>query len=215
MIKKLLAPLLLLAVAIVFTFASRTGLLPPQATLLKSMQQLVGSSAAAWLIVIAALETTVAINVYFPGALVILASMAGTGGRLDLVVRTFLFIIIGQALGVLASYFLGRVAQEKLSAAAEQSAARTGSGTAFNFLTYAHPHSAALTSFRLGYQTYPLRNFVLVAGVSIVVWGLFWTWVSLRGMWLLRESPWDAVFLAYVLSWILWIAVRHWRSRRV
>jgi hypothetical protein len=205
-------PVIVLVFALLLLLLMRTGVLPSQDILLERIGALARSPYAIWLTAIAVAESTVAINVYFPGALVILASMAATKGQADLTVRLFLYIVTGQMIGYLISFMIGYYVRPKEIAtpSAAQKQATAMSVAPLILSTYWHPHSAALTSYNLGTQGFPPLRFILVAFQFAVFWGVVWTILCLNGLsTMISETPWDIIFLAYVCGWILWILARH------
>lgn len=217
MSRELAYPVVALACAVLFLAASRVGLLPSQDALFARVEGFVSSSSAVWIILIACLEYTVAINVYFPGSIVILASMTATNGEINLVIRMFTFIITGQAVGLSISYLSGLYARLRLNPDA------TTIGESFTqwsvatliLATFLHPHSAALTSFNLGTQRCFVRTFAGWGIVGLLIWGSFWTWACLHGLnMIIKQTPWDIAFVAYVTLWIAWVLWRHHRESK-
>jgi membrane protein DedA with SNARE-associated domain len=203
-----------LVFALLLLLLMRTGQLPPQDKLLERIGTLARSPYAIWLTAIAAVESTVAINVYFPGALVILASMAATKGQLDLTLRLFVYIVVGQIAGYLISYTIGYYvrSREPPPPSSELNGTTAWSVAPLILSTYWHPHSAALTSYNLGTQGLAPLRFVAIASLIAVFWGAVWTILCLNGLSnMISETPWDFIFLAYVCCWIAWILFRETR----
>jgi membrane protein DedA with SNARE-associated domain len=216
-------PLAALGLAALFLICSETGILPPQDVLLEKLRALLVSGSAAWLFAISAIESTVAFNVYFPGALVILAAMAATANDPGLTLLAFACITSGQLVGYAADYCIGYFFERTL-VAPNRSLHFESRYVKIDwpippwlliFATFFHPHSAALTSYNLGTQAFSKWRFAVTAFSAVMFWGAVWTIVCITQLnFVIKQTPWGRVFVVYVLIWIGWIAFRYFRQRK-
>jgi membrane protein DedA with SNARE-associated domain len=206
---------------------SAIGVLPPQHELLDRLKDVLLTGSLIWLFIICAIESTVAVNLYFPGALVILATMAAAEGHPGLIAKVFFTITSGQIFGYLLDYAIGYRFKHLLESVQLQPWRPSWQINApflrlellmkpelMILLTYGHPHSAALTSYSLGAeQGLSAGRFAIWALIGVFVWGGIWTFICLNGgNTLIRNTPWGPVFFGFIFFWFAWIAVRYYRQ---
>ncbi len=162
-------------------------------------------------------ENLVGLNVYFPGAIVIVIAMSLTAGDLPRAFATYA-AITGPAMGAqVLNYLAGRFFGNRLRpAAATESRRRGGSGVWAVFLTtFAHPHLAALTCFAAGSEGLRLRQFLVLLVVSGVLWSTAYATVIYNlGAVAGATENLIPVFYSYAAVWLVWGIWAFFRDER-
>lgn len=207
---RLSPPLVILVIVISIEIGARLSIIPSTNALVGWLSSAMVSAGPASIFVFSCLEHMVGINVYFPGALVILVGMSVTVDNANLILPTFGAIVLGQLTGYILSFYAGRIFDFRK---ASTRGARQGGGRAastVSFFTFAHPHSGALTAFSLGSSGAPFLIFFGSVTRALLFWSPFWAVVSYFG--LLRvvdEAGWDLVFFTYLGIWLAYILIDH------
>lgn len=166
------------------------------------------SEQPAWIVVIiSAIENAIFINVYTPGSLILLATMASASGDPLRIVIVYLSISIGTAIGHTFNFVLGSAISREEASGKQPSKFAT-------FASFVHPHISAINSFRLGVIGIPYSTFLYLAVPSIALWNAFWTILVLT-LWAEAEGILNLKFLgyAYLIFWMLFVLVSHSRGR--
>ena len=154
-------------------------------------------------------ENTIGLNVYFPGAIVILVAMALTAGDLPRALMTFLVILIPSMLAHLMNYGLGRwlggrVNVEGHTSGGDPSRFAKGRMWGLFLASYWHPHLAAVTSYAAGTEGVGVGAFLRVFVVASLLWNSFWGIVMYNfGEVAGATRNLIPLFYVYVVGWLL------------
>jgi hypothetical protein len=102
------ATLLLLLIVLVLDSLSRAGILPSQELLNHEIRTILLERGPLALAFVTILESTVGINLYFPGSILILTTMALTAGNVPLAMSTFSVIFIFLCLTYSLDFIIGK-----------------------------------------------------------------------------------------------------------
>lgn len=156
-------------------------------------------------------EHSVGVNVYFPGALVILLGMSATADDASLILPTFFSIVAGQLVGYSISFFFGRyfdfsvMPQINGKVVGQRKAVR-----AISFLTFAHPHAGAITAYSQGASGREYISFLKALLPTLFFWSVLWASVAYLGLLTIVEGTgWDVVFFTYLAIWIGYVLFDH------
>ena len=201
--KNAVPPALLAAAIVMISILSAAGMIPPPANSLTRLGHWLGTASPIFVAACAFLENTVGVNSYFPGAFVILYSMAATHGHLLRAMVMFGAISTASLLAQHVNYVAGlawRVQREE-----PRSTFMGG------FLSYWHPQLGAIYSFRLGLRGARYGEF-LRAILSWLIWTLFWGVLMYNlGSVPMSGDSFGVIFVLYVSVWLI---VEVYKSRR-
>ena len=157
-----------------------------------------GQTSVLLLVLVAFLENLVVVNVYTPGSIVLLAAMAQTEGDIDRAGPIYLAITIGGLTAHLLNFSVG-----KLSRRPPPKATIVKRSDA---VLFGHPHTAALTSLRLGASGMTLGRFLPWLLVVVLSWNLFWSLAAILA-WPTAGS--SSLFTIIVYGYLsVWITMR-------
>ncbi|HKO55808.1 MAG TPA: hypothetical protein VJ276_08000 [Thermoanaerobaculia bacterium] len=187
---------LLIAVSCVLALAWLRWI-PSPGDLVAALAHALGAATPTYIAVCAILENIVGINVYFPGAFVILFAMASTHGDLCRAASMFATIVGASAVAQHVNYLLGRLLRQQFGS--------PGGGMTFwgGVLSYWHPQLGALYSFRIGLSaaTYPRFALILTAWAC---WTTFWgVAMYVLGSVPLSGNSFVGIFVLYLVGWFV------------
>lgn len=211
--KPYLGPLYLLLTMLVLQFLTSNGILPSQDQQLEMLLSWVASGGLFLIFAIAVAEHTVGVNAYFPGAVIILLAMSATAGDYLRTIQTFMAIVLGQLVGYIISYMVGRVGRFEASSTSTQSLT---SWKMFGFfLAFAHPHSGAATSFAFGASGRNAWQSGYCVLLFTICWSIFWTVMSVFGLGTLFATVgFDLVVYIFIAAWLVLIFWTQSATRR-
>ncbi|MEA2236684.1 MAG: hypothetical protein QOC81_1408 [Thermoanaerobaculia bacterium] len=201
--KNVVPPALLAAVVAVVGILGAAETIPQPAELLAAVGRWLGTATPPFVAACAFLENTVVLNSYFPGAFVILYSMAATHGDMSRAMAVFGAIALGSVLAQHLNYLVGRW----LASTSRESRAIVVGG----LLSYWHPQLGAIYSLRLGLRGRTYGEFLRALCVWFL-WTLFWG-VLMYGLGRVPVSgnSFGVIFVAYVG---VWLVVEVYKARR-
>lgn len=172
--------------------------------------------------VFAMLENCVGLNLWFPGSVVIISSMAATAGQPGLAVRVFAAILLGSIVAQNCDYWIGRALRSrKLIEGGDLLMEGTITVTSkYWWFLFAgamwHPQSAALASLFAGTQGLPYARYLKYMISAGTIWGIVWglTLYLVGGSLNVAENL-DILVVICVAGWLgynAWMAVRHGRK---
>lgn len=204
---KNVAPPAFLAVAMgIVAVLSATNVIPPPGDSLTKLGRWLGGATPIFIAACALLENTVGFNSYFPGAFVILYSMAATHGHIARAMVVFGAIAAASLLAQHVNYAVG------LAWPSQKEERRRA--LMAGFLSYWHPQLGAIYSCRLGLRGATYREF-LTAMLSWLSWTIFWGvlmyWV---GNVPVSGSAFGVIFVLYVAGWLIVEILKARRSNK-
>ena len=196
-IRKAWQPLILLLAIVVIDALAILNIVPSSADLFDSFVKIAASAGFLVVALLAFIEHTVFVGVYFPAAVVILISMGNTYGDLSAALTVFCAILTGQIAGYSLSYMIGRYLNKS-------EMKEIGGTTQFAvFMTYVHPHAGAISSFILGMRNVSWQSFAITLFAALGVWSTFWAIIAYFGLFVVAsEIGWDVVFYGYMAVWL-------------
>ena len=206
---QLRTPIILLAIMISVDVAASFDLIRSSGDFFEYLSGIIRDSNRFYVFGFTILEHTVLLNVYFPGAIVIIVAMGATHGDILAAFATYIAILTGQIVGYAISYYAGKF----------QSSRRDNSYSvaqqAGYFFTFAHPHSAALTCFILGTNNVKIYQFFILLIPSTIFWSLIWAVIAYFGLFeLVGDLGWDYIFYSYLIIWIVLISASYLRCNK-
>ena len=193
--KNVAPPALLAAAIAIVSVLGAVRLIPRPTELLASLGGWLGTATPPFVAACAFLENTIGINSYFPGAFVILYSMAATHGQIPRATVVFCAIALGSVLAQHVNYLVGR------SVASPRKEARLI--IMGGLLSYWHPQLGSIYSFRLGSRRATYAEFVMALS-SWLLWTVFW---GVLMYWLGRVPTsgklFGVMFVVYVGGWLV------------
>jgi membrane protein DedA with SNARE-associated domain len=199
--------LIIIGFVIVFKFAVYIGLIPDEAYFLNVISSLFIEYGIIAVIIASFIENIIGVGTYFPGSIVILTSMALTGGNIHLAVLTFLAIVLPSTIAHIMNYLIGR----KISKYTEIKGKKL---FWFLFTTLWHPHFAAVSTFTLGSQKLNFRKFLYYFIPIHLFWNIFWGVMMFK----LGETGREDfsifnLFYGYLVCWIIYDLVLFYKQR--
>ncbi|PTW61683.1 hypothetical protein C8N35_102398 [Breoghania corrubedonensis] len=192
----LLPPIVLLIAVFAVWIAQSVGILEDSNTLLEKLTSLIFSYGAGLILIVAAVENIIILNVYFPGSVVILGIMASTHGQLERAIYVFLLIWVGQLIGLIFSCLSGQIYGFRGKARTAEKARML-----VLFLLFWHPHTASATAFALGEKRFPCR--FLICTLASLIWSVFWAIVMYFGVGsVVYEIGWDYISGIFAFLWL-------------
>ena len=159
----------------------------------------------------ALLENIVGLNVYFPGALAILAGMALTAGNLPFAIATYFAIYIPSYGGNWISYLLGRKERTALG----RTETPTHQEIWLYALAYCHPQLASLKAFSSGLNGRRPQWFLAHSLPASLAWSVSYA-VAIYNLGIsvniLDYFPW--LFIIYLVLWTTRDMVRFFKRAR-
>lgn len=201
--RRLALPLALMAMVSLSWLLAAYGALPPWNVLTDWFTDWIISHG--WLAItgIAILENTAFISIYFPGSIVILGIMASTSGNPATALYIFFAIYLGQALGLTASYALGRIFAEE-----RDHVIRRSNLLILALSTFWHPHGASTTSMYLGTARRCTLD-LLIIYLACFAWSCFWGAAMYFGLGqIVNEFGWDWITFCGAAVWLVVELVR-------
>ena len=209
--RRLLPPVTFLLFVLTLEAGAHFSIIPSTNEVADWIVVVIATAGLLGIFVFSIFEHSVGINVYFPGALVILLGMSSTTENAALVFPTFLSIVAGQFIGYSISFFLGRyfdfsvMLQLNGTIVGQRQAVR-----AISFLTFAHPHSGAITAYSQGTSGRSYRSFIKTLLPTLLFWSVLWASVAYFGLLsIVNEAGWDVVFFSYLTIWIGYVLFDH------
>ncbi len=206
-LRRILVPLSVLGMLGIIEALAAYRIVPPPENTIAAVGAFLGRASLWFILCVAFVENVLVVNVYFPGSVVILFSMAATRGSPARAVQVFAAIVVGSALAQHLNYALGR----RLSAR-EQKASST-KFMLLGLLSFWHPQLGSLASFQIGTAGATYAKYVRILLLSWLPWNAFWGIL----MYLIGSVPVTApefvrIMVAYLL---IWIGVEIIRAREV
>jgi hypothetical protein len=197
MIKRILPPVGLLLALFFLWLGEAYSIFPPVDQILNELGGLLWKVGWFAIVLIAAFENIVFLNVYIPGSIVILGVMTSTAGDPLAAVAVFTAILLGQLIGLLISEYIG--SKNYNVKGYDKSAKRI---IYITLLLFCHPHSASGTAFALGAHQVRSRFMIIMIGCSI--WSTFWGLLMYFGVGeFVRTIGWDYVTFIFAICWII------------
>jgi membrane protein DedA with SNARE-associated domain len=201
-------PLLILAVIACLYALAFVGLVPYPSALLHLLSARLRSGDWLFISTCSALESTVGINGYFPGAFVILFAMASTHGNVSTALRVFGALCGGAFVGQNVSYIVGRALADQTRRERSNSADVLGALGAFW-----HPQLGAAYSFNVGRQRMPYARFLAILVVGWSPWNIFWgTLMYHMGRVPIEARSFLGIFAVYLALWLVLALIRTART---
>lgn len=120
-------------------------------------------------------ENIVGVNVYFPGSIAILLTMASTAGDRVLAWLTFGAIVLPALASQILNFYVGRrFLGGRRGAEAARRNYESGKANLAFWLLFWHPHTAALTCLDAGAQGVRFGRFIRLILPPFFVWNGFW-----------------------------------------
>lgn len=219
--RRYFAPLCILVVVILLAAGSATGWLPSGERALVAVEQLLQQYGLPVVALLSFIENLAGFSVYFPGSIVILATMAATAGNPTLAVQTFLAIYGGAMLSYGINYSWGRWwsmptkgNEEPEIEAQIPSWLRKGS-VILRAFSFAHPHFAAMTCLQLGLERASPLRWLAYVGIWGGVWNLFWGLLMYHYGAIIRSGGSERGWLILIVIYLLiWFGYEWFRDRR-
>jgi membrane protein DedA with SNARE-associated domain len=210
-IRRLLVPLVVLLLLTATQVLSYFQIIASPSTFLEQVTQLLGSGSLFLIAVFSFFEGLVILNVYFPGSVVILFSMAATHGDPTRALVTLATIVGGSAAAHQLNFGFGRVVTGARPDLVPQSKTRLDLSGAL--LSYWHPQLGSLYSTRAGAEGQSYAQFLVRFGVGFGFWNLFWGVLMYNlGQVPVSGSEFLGLFYVYLLWWFF-DEYRQWRKR--
>jgi hypothetical protein len=201
----------LLLVSSLVLLLSWLGVLPSAEVLFDGLKHVVRTTSIA-ILPIAMLENLVAVNLYFPGALVVAVAMAAAAGDPAVAVVLYGWVFLGSMTGNVLSYVLGRILAGRSRSWERVIAQPKELPLAFCYL---HPHLAASTAFILGSRGRTVTEYFRLAIPAGAFWSLTWCvlFYSFGGMTGDGGGGFVVLFYLLVIAWAAHDAIRLSRER--
>jgi hypothetical protein len=203
-----LAPQLgVVLVGITVSLLAAVGIIPSIPVLTSQVSRFLIEGSLGVVMLFSFLENLPAINAYFPGSIVLLVRMTSTYGNPQLALAVYLAILIPAMLANFLTFLLGSFWPQATAGPKEHGAAYHPSKklTLWYFLTYWHPHLAAMTALIAGSKGVPLithlKSFLPVSVFWSIVWGLLLYHI---GSAFDVKSQLGSLFYIYFGIWIAW-----------
>lgn len=171
-------PLLLILLLVGFDLLARLGILPPS----QEVSEIINSALEIYGLIIIAplafLENIAGINIYFPGSIVILTTMAVSAGNPVRAVEIFLTYYVFAILAYHVDYFMGKPLRSKrIQLTSPQIlASPTNAKLWLRFLIlFSHPQLASILCAQVGGEGYKYSDVIKYFLFFGFVWTLFWS----------------------------------------
>ena len=155
---------------------------------------------------LAFLENIAGLNVYFPGSVIILTTMALTGGDPIKGLLTYIIYYASAFAAYHVNFFFGRAFRKKGNVnSSAQTAQMNRAKMWVRFLTtFWHPQTASLTCVHVGSDGYRYSQIFPYLIVSSFIWNTFWGltmyYVGIR---MGSNINFDALAYIYLFGWLL------------
>lgn len=210
-IPRLFVPLIVLLLLTTTQILSYFQIIEPPSSFLERVTQLLGSGSLFLIAAFSFFEGLMILNVYFPGSVVILFSMAATHGDPTRALATFGVIVAGSAAAHQLNFGFGRVVTGARSDLVPQSQTRLDLSGAL--VSYWHPQLGSLYSTRAGAEGQSYSQFLVRFGIGFGFWNIFWGVLMYNlGRVPVSGSEFLGLFYAYLLWWFF-DEYRQWRKR--
>lgn len=211
-VRRSAAPLMVAAAYAGLLWLGYLGVIPRPSELLTMLRSHAEQSGP-WLIFLFALaESTAGLNVYFPGSIAIVGSMAAMTGRPLLAVQAFAAIVAGSLLGQHLSYALGRFAG--ISGAENLEVQRGSRSWWLLFWTSMwHPGLGSMASLFAGVRRLAYRRYLLYMSICGVTWSAVWgIGLYTTGLSPHVEANFDLIVFVFVGLWLVHNLRKAWRG---
>ncbi len=156
------------------------------------------------------LENLFMVNVFFPGALIILATMGATHGHPHEAFLIFSCIYLPSIAAHIINFFWGRLTKRKTDPVANKHRVLWWG------INMSHPNFASIYTFRAGNSAQPFASFLCY----FIPWGF--TWYALYGLLMYFFSPllgdvrmqFPIAFIIYLIGWILISTIKTLRKEK-
>lgn len=209
-------PLVLACLLIILSIGSAFAVLPSSEEVFRGVQRLFVAHGVLMIGPISCIENLAVINLWFPGAVVILTAMALTYGDPLRAIATFIAIWIGSLIGLHVSYLGGYAISVRSPQALNSYQPRTKRTIWLLFAsTFFHPQLASASCYGLGVERARYRDVVVPLFVANLGWNLFWGITTYHfGAVISGPSAVSWLFSAYVAGWLLWKTLEFFREDR-
>ena len=208
----------LLALISIFVVLESIGIIPGQKWLMEGLSAFFDSHGLPAVAACSLIENVAGLNVYFPGAIVILTAMSLSAGDPARALATFAAIVLPSLLAHCFNFFLGRLGKSGFGARTKNrntDRVEEASPSLVEFvLALWHPHTGAIVSIRSGAAGFPFRQFLLRLIPVSLAWNSFWGLLmyfygGLSGM---GSGGVLVLIILYLIGWAAWDV---WQAQRV
>lgn len=161
-------PSVILLSILAISALSSYDVIPKQEKILEIVLKFIESGGYAAIFLISLIENTAILNVYFPGAIAILAAMALTQNNPPLAMQVWTAITLGACAGQMLSFWLGRKNRKKSDIFYKNLLIY------FCFISYVHPYLGSISSYNLGRSNIKFHLFSTFISIYIILWNIFW-----------------------------------------
>jgi membrane protein DedA with SNARE-associated domain len=212
LIRGIFPQIVLFAIVVGLSVLSHFGIVPPPNQLNNWLIQSFKTYGISVIALCSFLENLVGVNAYFPGAFTILTGMALTSGDPSKAFLTYLAIYLPSFLANLLSYRAGLLNEKRHR---EKAFTCQKSTILWFFLTYWHPHLAALTAFSAGAKhVVSFERFLKLSATVSLFWSVFWGLIIYHlGLPDQFAQNFFQIFLGYLAVWTLFDIFR-WNKVR-
>lgn len=192
--------IMILIVTMLFC-ASFIGIIPTIYELLDYLKVLFQKYGVVAVMICAFFENIAGFNLYFPGSIVILTSMALSAGNPKMAFSLFVIISVFSILAHLANYLVFRLLDKKNDK--KENCPKLSE----YFLSFWHPHFAVVVSIKSGARGVPFIIFFKRMVVAAISWYIFWAVVMYSyGTLTVSKNAFGLIwlFLLYLIIWTIW-----------
>jgi membrane protein DedA with SNARE-associated domain len=202
-LRRVIVPLSVLAVIGIIEALAIYHLVPSPESTIMAVGSFLGRASIWFILCVSFAENIVVLNVYFPGSMVILFSMAATTGVPTRAVQVFAAIVLGSVLAQHCNFFLGR------RFSTEEGKTSLAKVVALGSVSFWHPQTGSLASFQIGAAGATYAKYATVLLITWLPWNAFWGVLMYSlGFVPLTGTEFMRIMVAYLLIWILVELVR-------
>ena len=214
-LKRVRTQLSLLVVMSSLTLLSSIGVIPESSRVTDLLRQALDHPYGLAIIgAISFIENIVAVNVYFPGSITLIAAGAATAGDPYRAVQVFICIVVSAAVMHQINFAIGRLLSGQPVKAGHSGLRdirddRPVVGWLLFLATFWHPHLTAVTCVRAGQIGMPYRCFGGMFLAVFLPWELFWG-IMIYQVGIFAGSSRNVVPLVYgyIVLWLIWDVVK-------
>jgi membrane protein DedA with SNARE-associated domain len=200
-------PLLILFVVCTLYAIALLGLIPTPKAMLTALATRLTEHHVWFVLLCSLLENVAGLNAYFPGAFVILFSMASTHGDVEAAIRTFSAIVGGAGVAHHVNYIVGRSLRRQ-----EDNVTPVASlwrDIVAGLAAFWHPQMGSAFSLQQGMSSRRYSHFVIVLCAAWFPWNVFWGVLMYElGRVPVNASGFMYIFVAYLGGWIVLALLR-------
>jgi len=203
MLKAIKMQLILITIIVIFFLLAYIGVIPKIAELMSILKNIFNEYGIIAVMICAFFENIAGLNLYFPGSMVILFSMAMASGNPSKAFLLFLIIIFFSSLAHIINYLIFRL----INFSKTEEKVNVYPSTLEFFLSFWHPHFAVIVSMKSGALKMPFVSFFKKMMVAMFCWYIFWTIIMYyAGVFTIEKSYMGLIwlFFIYLFCWIIW-----------